>query len=411
MNLLIIDPQNDFHTTYDNNPHGGALAVNGSIEDSTRIIEFLPNFKNVYVSLDTHTEKHIGHYGFWKRKDKNKDMSVVIGKPLTFNGESIIANDVEIIAADSELQTYAENYVKKVLEEESENNLGKTPMCWYTHCILGKPGHNIYEPLKDKLKELKSVEYFVKGQNELAEMYSIFRSEVQPKDIKGLPEHYNSGLRYNGEPSTSTDLGNVNIDEIASVHDNPYLITEYNKNNGSLLNKLIKEKKDVYICGEALSHCVNYSLRDFAKYASDNKFENKFENRIKLVMNASSCVVLPVEGMQKLFYKNIVKLIDDITSKKDGLHLVDIVFWNGTDFISSDKIVSFIKTFYEGKSDTAYSTFKNSIQSMIKQLNMSDEFKEKKGGKRRRTRKRSKRKRTQRKQKRSERKRTRRSRR
>lgn len=425
MNLLIIDPQDDFHTKYNGHPREegyGALAVNGSVEDSTRIIEFLPKFDNVYVSLDTHTEKHIGHHGFWKRID-NGNIEEIQGRSLLIeDGNKIIATDgeskIEIEAKDENLKEYAKNYVNGVNEKEKIEGLGKLPMCWNTHCILGEKGHDIYGPLKEALKKY-TVEYFVKGQNELAEMYSIFRSEVQPKDIDGLPEKYKSGLRYNGQPDDNlTDSGKVDIDNIMDVDSTPYLITDYNENKESLLNKLIDANKDVYICGEALSHCVNYSLRDFAEYAASKKFNNK----IKLVMNASSCVVLPFEGTQKLFYGNIVKLIDDIQKKKEnGLGLVDIVFWNGTDFISSDSIVGFIKNFYEEESDYSeelYKKFKKDIQERLlednpnymKHTKSSEAKRILKGGKRR-TRKRSKRKRTQRKQKRSQRKRTRRSRR
>lgn len=426
MILLIIDPQDDFHVGYKGHPRQkgfGALAVNGSVDDSDRIIKFLPKFEKVYVSLDTHTENHIGHHGFWKRIDNGK-IEEIQGRPLFIgDGEKIIAIDgeskIEIEAKDENLREYAKNYVKGVHEKEKNEGLGKLPMCWPTHCILGEAGHDIYGPLKQELQK-HSVEYFVKGQNELAEMYSIFRSEVQPKDIGSLPEIYNSGLRYKGQPDDkSTDSGKVDIDNIKkSVGSTPYLTTDYNKNVGSLLNKLMDSDKDVYICGEALSHCVNYSLRDFAEYASKHNFKKK----IKLVMNASSCVVLPFENKQKLFYGNIVKLIDDIKKKENGLGLVDIVFWNGEDFIENDEIVDFIKIFYDGKSDyseESYKSFKKEIQELLKKdINYmkhtaSSLAKIKKGGKRRRTRKRSKRtkRRSQRKQKRSQRKRTRRSRR
>ena len=61
MNILIIDPQVDFH-------EGGKLAVQGATDDSIRVSSFIQKQKDklnkVFVSLDTHTHCHIGHAGY-----------------------------------------------------------------------------------------------------------------------------------------------------------------------------------------------------------------------------------------------------------------------------------------------------------------------------------------------------------
>jgi len=60
--LLIIDPQNDFHS-------GGPLAVPGADEDSERIAELIescgPDISEIIVTLDSHTPMHIANSRFW----------------------------------------------------------------------------------------------------------------------------------------------------------------------------------------------------------------------------------------------------------------------------------------------------------------------------------------------------------
>jgi len=61
--LLIIDPQNDFHS-------GGSLAVPGADEDAVRLSAWIDRniFKihNIVVTLDTHHKLHIAHAAFWQ---------------------------------------------------------------------------------------------------------------------------------------------------------------------------------------------------------------------------------------------------------------------------------------------------------------------------------------------------------
>ena len=114
-----------------------------------------------------------------------------------------------------------------------------------------------------------------------------------------------------------------------------YLNTEFNAGGGSLYNELIngatlENPVDIYICGEALSHCVNYSLRHLVEKL---KADTKEHVNVHLVLNCSSTVVLP--GPK--FFGSSVKLIDDILIKyKD---YCDIVFWDGRALISSEYIV------------------------------------------------------------------------
>jgi len=350
--FLIIDPQVAFHP-------GGPLGVKGATEDSERIIGMLTanSGAEVYVSLDSHTIQHIGHYDFWKKSnrlfgigDSVKDLQ---GNPIVYEdpGKLFIQppgkEKVYIEAKKKELRKYAIEYVKKLWDNKDAMSLGKVPMLWPTHCVIGDKtkGRAIYPPLFEALKKT-NVKYYKKGENELAEMYSIFKSELQPKDI----DNYFNG----GELATSGNLtGNVHPNQIIKIQDGkkeegePYLNTEFNENPGSLYSELIKgeEPVDIYVCGEALSHCVNYSLRDLVEKL---KNDNQQHVKVHLVLNCSSTVVL--KDIEKLFFENSVQLIDDILGKyKD---YCDIVFWDGTALVPSRDIVEKTKGVFDSMKGT-----------------------------------------------------------
>ena len=69
--LLIIDPQTDFSDMAKGfRMKNGSLVVPGSSEDYSRMIELIKkeNFNEIHISLDTHTERHIGNPAFWEVK-------------------------------------------------------------------------------------------------------------------------------------------------------------------------------------------------------------------------------------------------------------------------------------------------------------------------------------------------------
>jgi nicotinamidase-related amidase len=115
---------------------------------------------------------------------------------------------------------------------------------WPEHCLIGSPGHCIEGNIMDALNEWsaftgKSVEFVMKGQNLLTEMYSALRAEV--------------------EVSPDTRL------------------------NKPLLESL-KSSGRILICGQALSHCVNYTARDLI----DNMPGE--EHKVQILKNCSSSV-------------------------------------------------------------------------------------------------------------------------
>ena len=233
--LFIIDPQIDFHP-------GGALGVPGAHEDSHNIADFIRHnasqIDEIIVSLDSHHRIHIAHAVFWKNSKG------VHPEPFTLiKHEDVVSG--QWAPVDSRQLEYAKRYTK-TLEDK-----GRFVVCiWPEHCLIGTPGHAVIPVLNDALQEwvakkMIPVNYVYKGMNCLTEMYSALSAEVP------LPD----------DPSTAL--------------------------NHALLEQLHTADR-VIVCGEAKSHCVNYTMRDLA----DNW--NKDLSALILLNNCTS----PVPGFE-----------------------------------------------------------------------------------------------------------------
>jgi len=215
--LLIIDPQIDFHP-------GGSLGVPGADEDSARIAAFindnLDQIDEIYVSLDSHHRIHIAHGVFWTSPEGEHPPPFTLIKH-----DDVVRGDW--VPADASLHQHAHDYTR-ALEDK-----GRFVLCiWPEHCLIGTPGHAVVPVLNQALQawvkaNMKPVEYVHKGTNCHTEMYSALSAEVPVAD------------------DASTEL------------------------NTALLGRL-QQAKQVLICGEAKSHCVNYTMRDLlANWTSD----------------------------------------------------------------------------------------------------------------------------------------------
>jgi nicotinamidase-related amidase len=211
--LFIIDPQVDFHP-------GGSLGVPGAHEDSTRIADFIRKnsevIDEIIVSLDSHHRIHIAHGVFWKNEQGEHP------PPFTL----IRSTDIEQgtwVPVDNNLLEHAKNYTR-ALEEK-----GRFVVCiWPEHCLIGTPGHAVTPVVNKALQEwvqrrMTAIQYIHKGTNCLTEMYSAIAAEVPMSD----------------DPSTG-----INQELIEHLH----------------------TADRVLICGEAKSHCVNYTMRDIAAH-------------------------------------------------------------------------------------------------------------------------------------------------
>jgi len=235
--LLLVDVQNDFHP-------GGTLAIPSAGEDALRIAEFLRSnarrIDRVVATMDSHHRHHVAHACFWVDADGNHpgEFSTISAEDaksgrwrprddLAVGDEAFGSGgmvDPEIFGGSAfgedgalELRKYCEEYTE-ALREKGRFQL----TIWPEHCLLGSPGHNVVDCVRsavDEWIEISSgrVEWMQKGQNLLTEMYSAFSAEV---------------------PVTRATSFNVAAFESLVTSDR------------------------LVVAGQALSHCVNYTVRD-----------------------------------------------------------------------------------------------------------------------------------------------------
>ncbi len=211
--LLIIDPQNDFC-----HPNG-ALYVKGAQEDCICLANFIQNnkdsFQSMFVTIDSHPYYHISHPAYWVTDNGST--------PKTYT--QITYDDFlrgKIRPKDESLNNYINFYL------ESLQVRGRyTLTLWPPHCLIGSEGMAIEKNIWDAVQSWQVSEYghnitFVnKSTNANTEHYSCVQAEV-PDDR---------------DPTTCT--------------------------NYDFINKL-KDQNEIFIAGEALSHCVANTIRDLS---------------------------------------------------------------------------------------------------------------------------------------------------
>ena len=218
--LLIIDPQNDFHP-------GGSLAIPTADADAERTARFIREHAHridrIVVTLDSHQRVHIAHGIFWVNDTGDRP------PPFTLITSDDVARG-KWRAADASKQRAAEEYTRK-LEEK-----GRFKLCvWPEHCIIGSPGHNVRPSILAAINEwaesrMKEVMFVWKGTNCLTEMYSALGAEVPIETVETVETV---------ESIDSVDSG----DSTGLLH-------------------ALRESSRLFVCGQALSHCVNFTVRD-----------------------------------------------------------------------------------------------------------------------------------------------------
>lgn len=252
--LLVIDPQFDFE---DN----GTLAVPGAAEDFKRLLRFaynnLDKITKFMISLDTHFLFHVFSGCCWK--DKNG----AYVKPYTM-----------ITKEASDAGEYTPVMYPKVFKEylEGLDNTSKQKlMIWTQHCLEFTKG---WLPEQELVKMI----YFheaarktrplsvQKGQSPFSEMYGIFKEE------------YSRG----GASKVNTALTNK--------------IAEFDR---------------ILIAGEAKSHCVLESLKQFLEVYSDKP---EITSKVYFLIDCCSCIPgteaeteAELKRLQKQYNINLVK--------------------------------------------------------------------------------------------------------
>jgi len=204
--LLLIDVQHDFC-----NPNG-ALFVQGSVEDCQRTAKFiLDNVDNIdymVATLDSHLENDIAHPSFWKDKDGNSPApyTVISAKDVT-DGKWVAKFVSPKIVID---------YLKTL---ETEGKF--VHVIWPHHCLIGSPGAAIEETVFQAIRQYsrtgKNCQFVTKGTNPLTEHFGAFQAQVP---LAAFPE---TGVNMN-------------------------------------LLKTLAEYQNVYLAGQAKSHCVATTL-------------------------------------------------------------------------------------------------------------------------------------------------------
>lgn len=213
--FLIIDTQFDFcHPD-------GALFVPGAEQDVVRMASLIRNhaeeIDHIVVTLDTHHLLDIAHPMFWQDAAGNH--------PTPFT--RITAEEVSLgrwiprFAADR-----ARQYVRD-LEADGQFQ----HFIWPEHCLIGSRGAALHDTMLNALKDWsrqRELDYVAvpKGLNPLSEHFGIFRAQVPDPNV---PE---------------TQL-------------NTALIAD------------LERFDNVFLMGEAKSHCVANSLKQVLDYAPE----------------------------------------------------------------------------------------------------------------------------------------------
>jgi len=215
--LLAIDIQNDFMEGI------GSLPVPGSKGDVERLTKWIYNnidsLTQIVCSLDTHSSYQIFHPCWWTDSEGNNPEPYTI---ITYN--DLLAGRWTPVPGDKEPAYKLSLEYLKALEEES----GKKQLCiWPYHCLAKTYGAELEAEFTKIVgfhsAARKSTPIFLqKGDNPYSEMYGIIKPEYNPDN---------------------------------------YI-------NKDILN-LIEQYDEIYIAGEAASHCVLESVSQIAEYFAD----------------------------------------------------------------------------------------------------------------------------------------------
>lgn len=252
--LLIIDPQNDFCDPK------GSLYVPGADQDMDRLAATILGgkleFDGVTVTMDQHVKNHIAHAISWVDKDGAHP------DPFTMISLADIRSR-QWKAANPERQQWAEYYVEQLAKQ------GKyTLTIWPEHCLIGSWGACIFPLLYEALQEWqaktgKDVDWVLKGQDRDTEHYSAVRAEVERE------QRTNFKLLYG--------LGSVD---------------------------------ELYVAGEASTHCVASTVRDMVHFVAGpggNPKSNIDPKRLRLLVDTMSPVPI-VKELEEQFFKEMTEL-------------------------------------------------------------------------------------------------------
>eukprot|EP01006_Ploeotia_vitrea_P031759 TRINITY_DN64062_c0_g1_i2.p1 TRINITY_DN64062_c0_g1~~TRINITY_DN64062_c0_g1_i2.p1 ORF type:complete len:595 (-),score=55.19 TRINITY_DN64062_c0_g1_i2:1762-3546(-) len=244
--LLLINPQVDFYS-------GGSMAAIGSDDTAYKIAALLEahgeDITQVIVPMDMRQPYHISHPNFWISGYGDSP------KPFTVISAEDVQHGVWSPAVTKHF-SQALHYVQH-LEKDGKYKL----TIWPEHCMIGTNGSNITPPISAALhswcvKYQKTVDFVYKNMCPLTEFYSVLQAATV---VAGYPE------------------------------------TKLNEK----MCKSLQLAEKVIICGQPLSHAVNYTTRELVEWWP-------VEHRHRLVVLAdSSAALLGFEVAAQQFLQDV----------------------------------------------------------------------------------------------------------
>lgn len=238
--LFLIDPQVAFTKA------GEPLCVPGAPEDATRIAALIrdnyESIEDIIYTIDTHPVNHIGHPGYWIKRDGS------VPAPFTFITPDMIQSG-EILPADASKVDYAKEYITTL----------NGAMIWPEHCVPGTESHRLNDEIES------AINYW----------------NVQPTAVK-------KGFHL--------DLESFGIFE-------PEFLQHEDRTadfNTALVGDLLFGDLPIVVAGEALSHCVRRSVEQLTKWLKEYKPGFDFSRIIILKDCMSSVPSFEAVGTQFL---------------------------------------------------------------------------------------------------------------
>jgi nicotinamidase/pyrazinamidase len=258
--LLLVDPQVDFiHSD-------GALSVPGAVDDTRRTIEWI--FRNlgeihtVAASLDSHYPQQIFFSTWWIDQGGSHPAPYTVILPEDVeSGKWIPLYQVE----------WSRAYVAR-LRDRAKKDL----MIWPFHTMLGTPGHAITPALYEAIAYQSAASghaprIVIKGTLPETEFYSLLEAEVKPE---------------------ADERGGLNLELI----------------------EWMSGFEQVFVAGQAKSHCVLETLASIVGYYGD---QSEAIAKYNLLTDCTSSVQHPEVDFEAIAQETLSGF------ERQGLHLVD----------------------------------------------------------------------------------------